>query len=108
MTLSCSILKEDDTNAACRSEGKVSVNDPLKQNNFLFARSGNDPAVMMRQTTIEIQYFSGVLICHAPPQHGGCIGGDPISCWHMRIIMRGEKVTAIQTERMGWIPALSG
>lgn len=63
----------------------------------------------MRQTSIEIQHFSRVLICHAPPQHAECIQGHSMSRWLMWAILRGrEKITAIQTDRIRWIPALSG
>lgn len=33
---------------------------------LLLAKSGNGHAVLMRQTSIEIQHFCRVLICHAP------------------------------------------
>lgn len=81
-----------------RSDEKLSlpeslVNVPFFQS-LLLANSGNGHAVLMRQTSIEIQHFCRVLICHAPPQHAQCIGGHPISCCLLGVIMKG-KITAI-------------
>lgn len=63
---------------------KLSLSESLMKvpsyQSLLSAKSGNGPAVLMRQTFIEVQYFCRVLICHAPPQHAKCIGGDPIPC----------------------------
>lgn len=73
------------------------MNVPLYQS-LLFAKSGNGHAVLMRQTSIEIQHFCRVLICHAPPQHAQCIGGHPISCWLLGVIMKRKNHSNIDRE----------
>lgn len=80
------------------------MNVPLYQS-LLPAKSGTGPAVLMRQTSIEIQYFCRVLICHATTCKMYRRRSNPLLAFggHYK-----EKNLCNIDRQIGWIPALSG